>query len=78
MENKLNAEKQFLPSCYVVNTWDLKTDVLKSSETHHQAWTRLDKFDLPLGVTVVTATNGKLEARGIKLSNHKLLAARPR
>ena len=39
---------------------------------------RLDKFDLPLGVLVVTATNGKLEARSLKLSNHKLLAANPK
>ncbi len=72
LENHVNEEKQFLPACYVVNTWDRKTDALKSSDTHHQTWQRVGKFDLPRTVTVVTATAGKLEARSIKLSNLKL------
>jgi uncharacterized GH25 family protein len=73
LENALNEEKQFLPVSYVVNTWDLKADVLKRSEAHHQTWRRIGKFDLPLSETVVTAADGTLEARSMKLSNHKLL-----
>lgn len=72
MENELNAEKHFLPACYVVNTWDLKGEALRSSATHHQTWQRVGKFDLPRTATVVTATAGKQEVRGIKLSNHRL------
>jgi len=73
IENRLNEEKQYPPACYVVNYWDLKSDALKRSQAFHQEWTRVGKFDLPSGVMVVTATpDGKLAARHLKLSNHKL------
>jgi hypothetical protein len=73
MENKLNADRQYLPSEYVVNYWDLKSDVLKRSESHHNTWQRVGKFDLPVEVLVVTATPQKQEARCLKISNHQLL-----
>jgi hypothetical protein len=81
MENRLNEEKKYLPVCYVVNTWDLKTEALKSSATHHHTWERVGRFDLPVSLTVVTARTagpggrpeGKLEARSLKLSGHELL-----
>jgi hypothetical protein len=69
MENILTKEKKFLPACYVVNTWDAKTDTLTSSETHHQTWQRVGAFDLPRETLTVKATAGKLESRCIKLSN---------
>ena len=73
IENRLNEEKLYLPACYVVNYWDLKNDSLKFSQAFHQDWTRVDKFDLPTSVLKVTATpDGKLTARRLKLSNHKL------
>jgi hypothetical protein len=75
LENQVNAEKKFLPVCYVVNTWDGKTAALRSSVTHHQTWQRVGKFDLPLAATMVEAAAGKQEARGLKLSNHQLLPA---
>ena len=59
MENQQNEEKQFLPACFTVSTWDLKTDALRSSETQHQTWRRVDRFDLPDTTTVVTARPGK-------------------
>jgi hypothetical protein len=77
-ENRLNEEKLFLPVSYVVNTWDLKGEALRSSNTFHHTWERFGKFDLPATVLLVIATPaadgkpGKLEARGLKLSNHKL------
>ena len=73
MENRLNEEKKFLPVSYVVNTWDAKTDALRSSDTFHQTWNRVGRFDLPDTLALVTATQGKLEARSLRLSNHKLL-----
>jgi hypothetical protein len=73
LENLRNTEKQFLPTSFVVNSWDLKSDALRSSEAHHQTWERVGKFDLPVTTLVVRATPGKLEARSLKLSNHKLL-----
>lgn len=68
MENVLTKEKKFLPACFVVNTWDAKTDALTSSETHYQTWQRIGAFDLPKSTLAVKATAGKLESRGIKLS----------
>ncbi len=76
MENEVNKEGKFLPACFVVNTWDAKTNALTSSETHRQAWKRVDAFDLPESILVVTATSdGKQEARSLKLSNLQLAPA---
>jgi uncharacterized GH25 family protein len=72
MENALTKEKKFLPTSYVVNTWNAKTDALVSSETHHHTWQRIGEFDLPSETLIVKATNGKLESRSIKLSNIRL------
>jgi uncharacterized GH25 family protein len=72
MENVATKEKKFLPACYVVNTWNAKTEALMSSETHHQTWQRVGAFDLPKETQTVKATNGKLEARSIKLSKIQL------
>lgn len=72
MENRLNEDKQFLPVSFVVNTWDLQSDALRSSETYHHTWQRIGKYDLPLTLLTVTASAGKQEARSLKLSNPKL------
>ena len=69
MENLRTKEGKFLPACYVVNTWDAKTDALTSSETHHETWQRVGAFDLPQETIVVRAAAGKLEARSMKLAN---------
>jgi hypothetical protein len=76
LENRLTEEKKYLPACFVVNTWDAKTGGLRSSETHHQTWKRIGKFDLPARTTVVTATAEKQEGRSITLSHHKLLESK--
>ncbi len=79
LENVLSKERKFLPAHYVVNTWDAKTNVLTSSETHHQTWQRVGAFDLPKETLAVKATGGnsksaggELESRGLKLSNVQL------
>jgi hypothetical protein len=72
MENIRTKENKFLPACYVVNSWDAKTDALTSSETHHQTWQRVGDFDLPKETLAVKAAAGKLESRSIKLSNVQL------
>jgi hypothetical protein len=72
MENLRTREDKFLPACYVVNTWDAKTDALTSSETHHETWQRVGAFDLPQETVVVKAMAGKQEARSLKLSNVRL------
>jgi hypothetical protein len=77
LENRLNAEKKFLPVSYVVNTWDMKSGALRSSTAFHQVWDRVGAFDLPQTITVVTASGGEnvgnsLDARTIRLTNHEL------
>jgi hypothetical protein len=72
MENAVNKEGKFLPSCYTVSYWDLQGDVLKRSQTHHNKYTRVGAFDLPSEVLIVTATPQGLEAQSIKLTNHTL------
>jgi hypothetical protein len=73
LENKMNEEKQYLPAHYVVNYWDAKSNALKRSESFRHEWVRVGKFDLPSTSLVVTATSdGKLESRELKLTNHKL------
>jgi hypothetical protein len=72
LENRLTADKKFLPVSYVVNYWDLKTDTLTKSEAHHQTFQRVGAFDLPHTALVVTATPGKQEARSLTLTNWKL------
>ncbi len=69
MENLRTKEGKFLPVCYVVNSWDAKTDALTSSETHHETWQRVGAFDLPQETVVVRAAAGKQEARSMKLAN---------
>jgi hypothetical protein len=76
LENRITEEKKYLPACFVVNTWDVKTGGLRSSETHHQTWKRVGKFDLPARTTIVTATTEKQEGRSITLSHHKLLESK--
>ena len=72
LENRLNAEKKYLPASYVVSTWDKKTDALTKSVSHHNTWVRVGSYDLPDLLTVVTAEAGKQTTRTIRLSNHKL------
>jgi hypothetical protein len=70
---RFNKDKQWLPIDFVVSTWDLKTKALRSSESHHQTWTRVGNFDLPdLTLIVTSGGEDKFEARSIKLTNHQL------
>jgi hypothetical protein len=73
LANRQNEEGRYLPLSFVVNSWDLKSGALESSEAHHQTWQRVGKFDLPQAATVVTAKQGKQEARSVTLSNFRLL-----
>ena len=45
--------------------------------THHNAWKRVGRYDLPTSVTVVTAEAGKQTTRKIELTNHQLEGDQP-
>jgi uncharacterized GH25 family protein len=72
LENRLNAEKKYLPVSYVVSYWDGKTGALKRSVAHHNTWKRVGKYDLPETALIVTAEEGKQSTRTIKLSGHEV------
>jgi hypothetical protein len=72
IENRLNAEKQYLPATYVVNYWDLKSDALQRAEAHQQTWQRIGRIDLPLAAMVVTSLPNKQETKSLKLLNVRL------
>lgn len=73
LENQWTKEKQYLPTSYVVNTWDLKSNALVSSIAHHNTWTRIGAFDLPATVRVVNAKANELDNRLLTFSNHQLV-----
>jgi len=68
LENRVTKENKFLPTHYVVNTWDAKTNALSRSETFHQTWQRVGAFDLPKETLTVRATAGTLESWSFELS----------
>lgn len=72
LDNLVTREKQFLPSAYVVNTWDLKTKALVNSVAHHHTWTRQGAFDLPVTLLTVRATAGQLESQALTFTNVRL------
>jgi uncharacterized GH25 family protein len=72
LENQLTPEKRYLPTSYVVNTWDVKTNALRSSVANHDSWTRVGAFDLPALVLTVASTVDGQQARSLRFSNHKL------
>jgi hypothetical protein len=74
LENRRTADGKFLPVSYVVNTWDLAGGRLKGSEAFHQTWQQVGPFELPAGLLVVSSADGKQQARGLTLSNVRLLA----
>lgn len=72
LENSWTKEKQALPLAYVVNTWEMMSNQLRSSAAHHDTWTRVGDFDLPARVGVMTATPGKLDSRTLTFSNYRM------
>src|SRR5262249_18346566 len=79
LENRLTAEKKYLPISFVVNNWDLQTGALRGSTAFHHTWRRVGAFDLPQEVVVVNAGAAEsggaarpLDARTLTLTNHQL------
>lgn len=77
LANVWNAEKNCLPACYVVNSWDLKKDALVSATAHHNTWQRIGSYDLPASLLVVDATPARLGSRRIVFTNVRLSGANP-
>ncbi len=72
LDNKQNAEGQFLPHFYTVQYWDETTGRLDRSETVEDDWTRVGKWDLPSRHIVSTSSSDGLTIRNFRLSDHQL------
>jgi hypothetical protein len=76
LENRKSAEGKYLPASFVVNYWNLATGELLRSEASFQSWVRVDRFDLPVTVRVVTAgksADGPGQVtKSLTLSHHRL------
>src|SRR5262249_36169320 len=55
LNNDLTPEKKFLPTAYVVNTWNNDSNQLVSSVSFFHTWKRVGQWDLPAQLMVVTA-----------------------
>lgn len=82
--NYLAFEKSFdgksLPSVVVVHVWNGSKDQLKRTETQVRSWKRIQRFDLPTSIDVLTGEIGTLPQilGSIRLSNHHVFENAPR
>jgi hypothetical protein len=73
LENRRNVDQKHLTISFVANSWDAATGALRRTDTNHQTWQRIGKFDLPMAVTRVRAgTDNGLQVGTLKLSNLRL------
>ncbi|HMP03973.1 MAG TPA: DUF3386 family protein [Gemmatales bacterium] len=71
MENFQNEEGKVLPANYVVQSWHPQTGALVKSEAHRQTFQRLEGYDLPATITVIT-TDPEVKVNVLKLSDVRL------
>jgi hypothetical protein len=76
LDNQTNREGQFLPRSYVVHYWDTASGRLQSTETVLERWQRVGSWDLPAEHSVLTASDGGLSIRSVRLSKLTLLRAK--
>ncbi len=66
-----NPEGQYLPSNYVMNSWD-QDENLRSSTAVRDNWTRVADFDLPKSHMSVISAAGQQAEMQIEFSGHQL------
>lgn len=76
LENEKNPEGKFLSRDYTVQYWDAKTGKLDRTETVRNRWKRIGRIDLPVEITVSTASSSGLSVRNIRLSNLQTFPAK--
>jgi hypothetical protein len=77
LDNDLNADKKILPRSYTVHYWNAVTGNLQRTETNQSRWTRLDAWDLPTQLTVLTSSAAGQGMKTMTLSQHRLLNKEP-
>ena len=79
LENLVTKEKQYLPTSYVVDSWDPKTGQLISSVAEHGTWKRFGSFDLPQTLLIVTSRGAgtvRRDSRLLTFSNLQVFGVR--
>lgn len=74
LEIHRNPEGRYLPQAFNVSFWDSASGELKSTETHLNLWTRIDRFDLPQRLLIISGDKQGKRALECKLSDHRLAA----
>jgi Protein of unknown function (DUF3386) len=72
LDDTRNAEGKQLPQSYTVQYWNAANGELDRTESISNRWTRVGRYDLPMSVTVRTASKAGLTVRAIQLAKHKL------
>jgi hypothetical protein len=68
-----NAEQKHLPRNFVVTTWEMPSDKIKSVRQVNQEWTRIGEFDLPVRYWALThRSDGPSSTQEIKFADHKI------
>jgi len=75
LENLVTKEQQFLPTAYVVDSWDPKTGQLVSSVAEHGTWKRIGPFDMPRTLLVVTSRGDGMVSRDSRLITFTIVDA---
>ncbi len=73
LDNIENRDGNYLPRSYTVQYWDAKSGRLLKTETIQNAWTRIDRWDLPTRLTVAESTSDGFAVRNLKLTDHQLV-----
>jgi hypothetical protein len=67
-----NAEGKQLPQSYTVQYWNAENGQLDRTESISNRWARVGAYDLPVSITVSTASKAGLSVRSLQLAKHKL------
>jgi hypothetical protein len=71
-----NAEQQHLPKNFVVTTWEMPSEKIKSVRQVHQDWVRVGEFDLPVRYWALTQrSDGPSSMQEIKFSDQQLVVS---
>jgi hypothetical protein len=68
IDNKLNADKRYLPRSYTVQYWSGATGDLLRTEMIQNRWQRFESWDLPTLISVQTSSSAGLSVKTMALS----------
>jgi hypothetical protein len=67
-----NPEGKQLPQSYTVQYWNAENGELDRTESISNRWARVGAYDLPVSITVRTASKEGLTVRSLQLAKHRL------